>query len=209
MPARSIALLVEGDGDYQSVPLLVRMLTAARGYFDMMVGTRPIMVGDIQSIMQSDKFPRLFQYAIGRDDIDSVLIVADCEDCCPVDAVKAVYLRTKAIVEQANKPLGIALFYREYETMFLVNAQHIARRCQSVQIDPTRLDPGADLEGIRDAKRALKSIIVNGSYKETRDQARLTGAMDVLHCAANYRPLEHLKNVIDWLYVWNGQRNLY
>jgi hypothetical protein len=209
MPARSIAILLEGDGDYQSVPLLVRNLAAAQQYYDLNVGTRPIMVGDIRSIMESEKFLRLFRYAINRSDIDAVLVVADCEDWCPVDAVRVVYTRTKDIVGQANKPLGVALFYKEYETMFLVNAAHIAERCHSIQLDPTKLAGDTDWLGIRNAKGALRSMIVSGSYKETRDQARLTGAMDVQHCAQNYRPLLHLRNVIDWFHSWDGTRNLY
>jgi hypothetical protein len=133
----------------------------------------------------------------------------DCEDCCPVEAVQAIYGRVRAIAELAKKPLGITFFCREYEAMFLANADHIAKRSKSIIIDTTSLQAGGGFTKLRNAKGLLKTIIATRKYKETRDQPRLTGAMDVLQCAAAYRPLNHLLKVIDWIYSWDGTRTCY
>lgn len=46
MAPRSIAVLIEGDGDYDAVPLLVRNIAGAKTFYDLKVGTKPIKVGD-------------------------------------------------------------------------------------------------------------------------------------------------------------------
>jgi hypothetical protein len=209
MPARSLAVLLEGDGDYESVPLLIRNIAIAKQYHDLRIGTKPIKVGDAHAIQKSEKFLRLFEYAISRDDIDGVLITADCEDYCPVEAVRATYHRVGGILARFQKPVGIAFFCREYETMFLTNAVHIAERSASIQLLPEKLPSDVNLFSVRNAKGLLRTIISTQSYKETRDQARLTGAMDVQYCASGYRPLMHLINVIDWFYMWDGTRREY
>jgi hypothetical protein len=209
MPPRSIAVLLEGDGDYDAIPLLIRNVAAAKTLHDLRVGTRPIKIGDAHSILKSEKFVRLFEYAITRDDIDAVIVTADCEDFCPVEAVQATYARVRQIAERVGKPFGVAFFCREYETMFLINANHIAPRSKSVVIDPAKIPPETDLLNVRNAKGLLKKIIASNTYKETRDQPRLTGAMEIDHCAEHYRPLRHLSNVVEWLYSWDGTRICY
>ena len=209
MAPRSIALLIEGDGDYDAVPLLVRNIAAVKAFHDLTVGTKPIKVGDAHAILKSEKFVRLFEYAITRDDIDAVLIASDCEDYCPVEAVQGVYARVDEIVNRVKKPVGVAFFCREYETMFLANADHLSKRSKSIVLDPAKLPSNISFLTVRNAKGMLKGIISANTYKETRDQARLTGAMDVQHCAAAYRPLKHLVNVIEWLYSCDGTRHRY
>jgi hypothetical protein len=209
MAPRSIALLIEGDGDYEAVPLLVRKIAIEKSYHDLTIGTKPIKVGDAHAIMKSEKFVRLFEYALTRDDIDAVLIAADCEDHCPVEAVQAAYARIEKIVDRIKKPVGFSFFCREFETMFLVNADHLSRHSKSVILDPKKIPTNIDLMTVRNAKGMLKGIISTNTYKETRDQARLTGAMGVAKCADEYRPLKHLVNVVEWLYHWDGSRYRY
>ena len=209
MAPRSIAVLIEGDGDYDAVPLLVRNIAGAKTFYDLKVGTKPIKVGDAHAILKSEKFVRLFEYAITRDDIDAILIAADCEDYCPIEAVQEVYKRVRQITDRIKKPVGVAFFCREYETMFLTNADHLATKSKSIILDPKKLPQNIDFLTVRNAKGMLKGIISTNTYKETRDQARLTGAMDVEHCSATYRPLAPLINVIEWLYSWDGSRHLY
>jgi len=209
MSNRSLAVLLEGDGDYDAVPLLIRKIANFKGYHDLRLGAKPIKVGDAHAIQRSEKFLRLFEYAISRSDIDCVLIAADCEDFCPVQAVQSVYSRVSSIIDRFKKPVGVTFFHREYETMFLVNARHIADRCTSINLLPEKIPSDARLLEVRNAKGLLRSITTTNTYKETRDQARLTAAMEVQDCATEYRPLMHLMNLIDWFYSWDGTRHQY
>lgn len=208
MSCRSIGILLEGDGDAEAVPVLLRKIIELRQYFDMQIGARPIAVGDYIGMMKAEKFLRFFRYAIFRDDLDGVIIALDCDDHCALEVVTTTYNRIRDLAIKANKPVGIILFVREYETMFLVNLAHIASR-SAIQIDPDAVSQIGNPMALRDAKGYLSSAIKGGTYKPTRDQARITGSMDIQQCAQNYRPLQHFINVVDWVYNWDGTRHLY
>jgi hypothetical protein len=140
--------------------------------------------------------------------LDEIVIVLDCEDHCALEVVRTTYDRIRDLAVKANKPVGIILFVREFETMFLVNLAHIASRC-SIQIDPKAIEHLGDPILLRDAKGHFSSTVKGGSYKPTRDQVKVTAAVDIGHCAGTYRPLQHFVNVIDWIYNWDGTRHLY
>jgi|SRR5665213_3340195 len=208
MPCRSIGVILEGDGDYEAVPLLLRNIINFRQYFDMKIGARPIAVGDYIGMMKAERFLRFFRYALFRDDLDGIVIALDCEDHCALEVVQTTYERIRVLAVQANKPVGIILFVREYETMFLVDLADIASRC-SIQINANAISHLGDPILLRDAKGHFSSTVQGGSYKPTRDQAKVTAAIDIGHCAEAYRPLKHFINVIDWVYHWDGNRHLY
>jgi hypothetical protein len=209
MPCRSIGLLLEGDGDYEAVPLLVRKIAQYRNYNDLIIGTKPIKIGDVPCMLKGDKFLRLFEYAFLRDDVDGLIIALDCEDRCALEVIRELYERVALIVERCEKPIGIVLFVKEYETMFLMNIEHIAERCKSIALNPQAVIGTGNIMARRDAKGSLSLAIVGGSYKPTRDQARLTAAMDIRQCSATYRPLAHFVNLIDWIYNWDGRKQFY
>jgi hypothetical protein len=202
----AIALMVEGDGDVESIPLLFRMAVNHKELFELSLCSRPIQVGDITCALKSDKFIRLFGYAIRRPDAQGVLIVLDCEDHCPVEAVNKIYARIYNEVQLAKKPVAIALFTREYESMFLANIVHLAKVSKSISVDASKMDKA---ESVRNAKGALSKCVVNGAYRERRDQSRLTSLIEIEEYSKNYDPLAHMVRAIEWMKTRNGDQYLY
>src|SRR5262245_58201519 len=105
MACRSIGLLLEGDGVYEAVLLLLRSIAGFRQYFDLVNGSRPIIVGDYVCMLKGERFLRLFEYALFRDDLDGIVIALDCDDGCALDVVAGAYDRIRDLADRANKPV--------------------------------------------------------------------------------------------------------
>ncbi|HYW06032.1 MAG TPA: hypothetical protein VE913_03695, partial [Longimicrobium sp.] len=64
-------LLVEGDGDMDAVPFLVRRLFPETGRPDCMPASRPIRCGDVKKLRRAGVLEKFVEYACRRTDGDS------------------------------------------------------------------------------------------------------------------------------------------
>src|SRR5260370_32508314 len=109
-------LIVEGAGDVKAVPRLIREVLFHNAIFDLNPAPRPKSNGEIKRLMRAGELERYVEYA-ARDDGDSVLLILDCEDVCPIDVCRAFTNRIGAM--RIQKKVGVALFRSEFETLFL------------------------------------------------------------------------------------------
>lgn len=194
-----IVLLVEGDGDQAAVPELVRRVSLRLDLHGMQPTSKPIRCGGLERLQREGELERFVTYGCQRHDGDGALLVLDCDDDCPKEAVSAFALRIAPIAQRFSKKIGIAFLRREFETLFLFCVKRICERYPSCDWDPKSFEVNRELEEIRGAKEALARLMRWGKYKETRDQARFVTALDFDLLAQRSRSYRHLESTLRWL----------
>jgi hypothetical protein len=200
---RSCALIVEGDGDRQAVPLLLRNYLAHIEDFAFQIGTNPIRAGNIRKLLSPGKLEQFVPHAMNRQNSDAVLIVLDADQHCPLDLLRQSHDRLHHIAAARQKPVGLCFLKSEYETLFLFSLASIRAGYKPHAWHP---DPPAlpeDLESVRGAKERLKAQMQAGSYGEMRDQAAMTHHLDFAALEAS-RSFRHLRACLDWLQTFDG-----
>jgi hypothetical protein len=181
-----IQLIVEGHGEVEAVPVLLRRLLAQAGVYDIEVG-RPIR-RHASDLNRKDRFQAAVQVAMQQEGCGGVLILFDYEDGCP--KTKAAELATWAAEVSGSVPCSVVLAYREYETWFLAALESLRGQCGIGAQAETPADP----ETRRNAKGALEEWMPRERfYAETVDQVRLTHFFDL---AAAYRRSRSFRRMV-------------
>ncbi len=167
-----IAVIVEGHGEVESAPILIRRIAQTLGIYDIQI-MRPIRWPK-QRLLKSGELERVLELAYRKLQGDgAVLVLLDADDDCvklagPRDNERA---RTACAV-----PVTVVYAVREYESWFLAGLVSLRghRRIRS-DADP----PGAP-EEIRGAKERIQRAMERDAfYSETVDQPALTEQMDL------------------------------
>jgi len=164
-----IAPIVEGHGEVQAVPMLLRRL--AEETPDVQLRLNPALRVKAGAFLNDagyfEKYLELAALKAKAWPNSCVLILLDCEDDCP--AVLGPRLLEKAKACRPDVAIIVILAYREYETWFLAAARSLRGICGL----PANLEPPDESETIRDAKGWL-STRMGLPYNETNHQPRLT-----------------------------------
>ena len=106
--------LVEGEGDVEAVPQLLRRIRDSHQRFDVEI-CRPHRRGDFYRVRRRfDDYLRA-----GLNEANRLLWVLDCDDGCPVELAReleALYARNPP---SQNCKIKYAFIVKEYETLFL------------------------------------------------------------------------------------------
>jgi hypothetical protein len=199
MAIRRPVLLVEGPGDKEAVPALIRSLASHLEIYDLQPAPHPITCRDLVSIGRPDQLEKFVEYACMRDDGDAVLLVVDCDDDCPATSGPALAARALPIAERYRKKVGIVLLYREFESLFLLSLASIRESFKDYDWRIEELPSDEDLENKRGAKELLRKAMGIGIYKETRDQVRFVTALDFERLQSASRAFRHLTTTLEWL----------
>ncbi|MCX5999688.1 MAG: DUF4276 family protein [Chloroflexi bacterium] len=171
-----IVAIVEGQGEVEAVPLLIRRVAQS---------VDPSLVPDIPTPIRvaADRFKkpgeleRTVELAVRKlGGEGGVLILIDCDwnDGCP--KMDAPPLIERARLVRPNVPISLVLAYREYEAWFIAAAESIRGKHRL----PGDLETVADPEAIRGAKEWLsRRMPPRRPYAETIDQPGLTGVFDI------------------------------
>lgn len=164
--------IVEGHGDVQAVPLLLRRLRDEAAAWGLEVG-RPHR-RTRGEIGRRDTLQRAVQVAALEANCAGILILCDADDDCPKEA--APRLQAWAEEVSGGVPCRVVLANREYEAWFLASIEEL-RGIRSVAPDATS---HPEPEQPRDAKGELERRMEAGAtYSETVDQANLTAHFDL------------------------------
>lgn len=169
-----IAAIVEGHGEVDAVPILLRRI-AERTAPDFAVEVpRPIRVKR-QQVLKPGELERAVELAALRAGPDGgILILLDADEDCPA-ALGSCLLR-RAAATRPDHAIRVVLAKVEYEAWFLAAASSIAGRRG---VDETALPP-PEPESIRDAKGWLSARMpVGHRYRETLDQAAFSAILDL------------------------------
>lgn len=183
-------LVVEGQGDVASVPILTRrVLTEVYHRHDVKLA-KPQRRGEFNKVKSN--FSRYLKIALLEQ--IPILWVMDCDDGDPV--VHQHELEDLLTVEHVTQPVQFVLMVKEYESLFLAEK----KAAQSVLKIKDSVTFPANPENIRGAKEWLSKHMGGGySYKETLHQEKLTAKLELNELrmtSGSYRSFETAVGVL-------------
>lgn len=146
MPTSTIVPIVEGPGEVEALPLLLRRMFEHKGRWNIKI-QRPINAHGISNIIKPNGLERFLRLASKRDSCDAVLLLLDAEGDCAKEV--AEQLSTRAKIYNPLMPTAVVAAKHHYENWILGSAETIAGQ-RGLQKD---LDIINDPESIPDPKR--------------------------------------------------------
>ena len=176
---------VEGDGEVQAVPVLLRRLRDESKAFDVDVG-KPILRKRSEFI-QDGPLRKAIRLALLRDRCDAILILFDADDACPAEL--APVIQGWAQNEAGAIPVAVVIACREYEAWFLASMESLRGFRGILPAATSHPEP----EFPRGAKEQLEDRMEAGrSYSETADQAPMTARFDMRAAYARCRSFRRM-----------------
>ena len=167
----NLACIVEGHGDEQAIPVLLRRLAPSDLNLHI---PRPIRTGRYK-LIKPRELARVIELAARQVQTPrAILVLVDAEDDCP--ARLGPDLLSQARTVRPDIALGVVLAKREFEAWFLAAFESLKSRrgLRDSLIAP------ADPESVRDAKGMLTDNMAGSrAYSETVDQPKLTAVFDM------------------------------
>ena len=167
-----VAPIVEGHGEVQAVPVLLRRLANELVPTSQLSLNPALRVKAGSMLNDGDYFKRHIELAARKAKQwpnSCVLILLDCEDACPRELGPELLNRAQAC--RPDDTIFVVLAYREFETWFLAAAKSLRGVCGL----PTDLEPPLDPEALRDAKDWLSERMPQ-PYNEPDHQPKMTAA---------------------------------
>ena len=172
MPVR-IGCVVEGHGEVESVPALIRKI--ARRFDPALTIDIPHPVRVTKSkLLKSGELERAAGLAaLNAGAGGGVFVILDSDEDCPAQLGPKLLARVRSV--RPDLPSAVVLAKREFESWLLASAESLRGR-RGLPEDLTSPDHPEDISG---AKEWLNSKIKGGAYASTVDQASLTSSMDL------------------------------
>ena len=169
-----IASIVEGHGECEAVPILIRRIAQAMEA-GLAPAVQPILRVPGSRLAKQGEIERAVELAARKNSGQgAILVLLDCDDGCP--AHDAPQLLRRASAARADMPVSVVLAKREYECWFLAAAESL-RGHRGL---PTDLVAPPQPENIRAAKEWLSNRMTSGhAYSESSDQPALTSVFDM------------------------------
>lgn len=169
-----VACIVEGHGDVDAVPVLLRRLARTLDPLLPFQVEQPIRVTK-SKLLQTGELERAVELAARKiGGAGAIFILLDSDEHCPAELGPALLRRASAV--RSDVSISIVLAKQEFEAWFLAAAESLRGR-RGLRDD---LEPPADPEGIRGAKEWLTGHMVgNQHYVETLDQPALAAVFDL------------------------------
>lgn len=170
-----IAIIVEGDGEIEAVPILLRRLAAQLGHHSgvQIVNKLRIPTSRLVKVGELERAVDLSARKVGPG--GGIFVLLDSEDDCP--ATLGPILAARARGARPDYPVALCLAYREYEAWFLAAASSLA----SKRGLPSTLTDHPAPEQPRGCKEWLTAQMPPGcTYRETEDQPAFTGVFDLI-----------------------------
>jgi hypothetical protein len=188
---RRLILFVEGEGEDDAVPMLVKRLLNEKGeWHDILLDDNPFRVGSVNKLVKADfhDWKRLLGASLKRPNVGGVLLIVDGDvdtiggqRFCAARVARSLASAAMHVGAGETFSVAIAIAMQEYETWLIAGVASLAgkRLPDGRLIRSHAKAPEGDLEaGPRDAKGWLGTVI-EGGYRPTRDQAALTRLVDL------------------------------
>ena len=167
----TIVPIVEGYGEVQAVPELVRRVLQHHQAYEILVDHA--IRQPRSQLAKEGTFKAVVAVARKQPDCSAILVVFDADEACPADL--ALQLLRWGTDQLGDFPLWVVIAKQEYEAWLIASIETLRGR-RNIRPD---VAPPADVEVIRDAKGWLSAQMpASIKYSETSDQAALTAALD-------------------------------
>jgi hypothetical protein len=176
MTEARIAAIVEGHGECEAVPILIRRIaeTIDPGFVPKVLS--PLRV-PASRLLKEGEIERSVDLAARKlQGKGGILIIVDCdwENGCPAEDGPSLLRR--AVAARGDLPIAVILAKREFEAWFLAAAESLRNSFGL----PGDLESPAYPENIRGAKEWLTDKMPHGRvYAETTDQPAFTAIFDM------------------------------
>jgi hypothetical protein len=181
--------IVEGHGEVQAVPVLLRRLLTEAQCHSVEVG-RPIRRTQAQ-FRNKEEIEKAVKLALLQPDCSGVVILFDGEDDCPKEVAEKV--RAWAQPAAGQVPCDVVVAFREYETWFLSAVESLRGHCG---ISDAAIAPD-NPEARRDAKGALEEFMPERrAYSEAVDQPAMSAVFDMGRAHRGNRSFRKLVKVV-------------
>lgn len=174
--AVNIACIVEGHGEREAVPLLVRRV-AAEIDPQLIVNVTTTLRVPKSRLLKPGEMERTVDLAARTlNGSGAVWVLIDGDEDCPAELGPSLLQR--ACEARSDVPIAVVIAKCEFEAWFLAAAASLrGQRGLS-----TTVEPPPEPEAVQDAKGWLAERMASGHYSETRDQPAFTAQFD-LHVA--------------------------
>ena len=168
-----VASVVEGHGEVEALPILIRRVGEGCDPPIYPNVERPIRISG-SKLRKPDEMRRAVELAASRaGEGGAVFVLLDADDDCPKELAPVLL---EAMGQRDDVPVGLVLAKHEFEAWFLAAAESL-RGKRNLADD---LTGPADPESISGAKEWLRERMVGGAtYSETLDQPALTAQFDL------------------------------
>jgi hypothetical protein len=169
-----IASIVEGHGECEAVPILVRRIAQTLDPALAPV-VHPVIRVPASKLVKQGEIERAIELVARKNaGQGGILVLLDCDDGCPAEDGPALLQR--AIKARSDLPVSVVFAKREFEAWFLAAAESL----RGQRGLPTDLTGPPDPEAIRGAKEWLQDRMPHGQgYAESSDQPALTAVFDM------------------------------
>ena len=169
-----IGCIVEGHGEVEAVPALIRRI-AQNLYPELpIIIERPIRAPKNKVVKEGELESRVELAAERIGGQGAIFIILDSDEDCPAELGPALLHR--ASQARSDLPIAVVIAKNEFEAWFLAAAESLRGR-RGLKND---IHPPNDPEAVRDAKGWLDRRMENNeSYSETTDQPALAALFDI------------------------------
>lgn len=182
-----IASIVEGDGEVQALPVLLRRFSEWKPPHDAVATLPPIRVRRDRFLNKEEEFRKQLLLAAAKCGDDGwILVVLDADDDCPAELGQRIYEKAQQYVP--HRRLSVVVANREFEAWFIAAAHSInGLRGFSVSDDEK---PAAEVP--RNAKGWMQTHMAGGTYREVLDQPAFAACLDLQQAFENSRSFRKL-----------------
>ena len=190
--------IVEGHGDVDALPVLLRRLISEAQAWGVQIG-RPIRKPRSQLVRETE-VKRAVRLALLQKDCRAILILFDGDSDCPAELAPIVQEWAEAAA--GNVPCEVVIAHREYEAWFLAAIESLRGR-RGIRDDA---QPHPHPERPRGAKGHLEARMHAGaSYLETTDQPALSALFSMADAHRRCRSFRKLTSAFGQLVRSMGQ----
>lgn len=185
-----LVVIIEGHGEVEAVPVLIRKVLHHHNYFDA-VEILPHRRKGMPNALPD--FEKNFKMALEEADAILLLLDFDCKECdCVVQSSAYFYQQAKRL--RADMPFKVAFLVKEFETLFLANPEATRKVLPKIPADlPFPIEP----ESVRGAKEWLSKAMPSGiAYKETVHQVKIVSQLDLDHLHEHSPSYRHLEKAV-------------
>ena len=169
-----IGCIVEGHGEVEAVPLLIRRVAANLYPESAVIIPRPIRISRDKLLQAGglEQWVEIISVRIGAQ--GAIFVILDSDDDCPAELGPDLFHRASQV--HTGLPIAVVLAKCEFEAWFLTAAESL-RGQRGLGDD---IHPPNDPEAIRGAKEWLSHRMEGRrSYSETHDQPALAALFDI------------------------------